>query len=625
MSRGPCAVPTASRHAASVDTIVFKGPGAILPDSKPMGVDALPTTDTSGTQNTEELVSPRTMPDLTLLKRQASSLEQVNAVTDIPPTEVVRPRELAANAEGTPQAAVTLQSRSWLLEDETLHHPGENNLLPRLSASAASSTGGHDEQYAFYMEQIGEGRTYLQIWVLCVLIGATLILPVGILLLSYLFTPLAKAIAGANETNSTESFQVTDKMPGLAEARLPSHCYQEPRLIDDVQNVSAYNVVKQRQGAKLDLYCLYNNSRFLTGSAYDFLPQNLPLSMCRYVVYWSIGVKDGRPVSRVPKFDSAYGLEQLRTTFDQLGVPDVKILVAVGGYPEDNTQLSLLSRHPDALTGFAGSMTDLITSYRLDGVAIHWVLSDPACEESGDEYFALQSIVAALRDGFARKGLSSLLTVIVPADEDVAHPLVELVIDFVDYVFIETQALRPSPPLAYDVCREVGSQVSSLVMSQRNYTGNEHKFCVTLSVAPWEVEASAPASSGQRPQLLNISSSSRFGGPPGVGSLSEICVGTPCLLRKEDACIGIVADESVDPLFVYLFHNATILFDMFSHQSGTPNARRCALVVDLDYDEFAELCPFVLPNTFMRHLYWALLYNQRPNYLRNYLSKCTFY
>ncbi|KAH7933751.1 hypothetical protein HPB49_016784 [Dermacentor silvarum] len=615
--------PLAASEAATSDAgAAFDDPYALLYDSGATTADTLANATTPRPQRSENVPRPPKKPDLLVFIRQTSSLRHVNAGADIPPAEVIRPK-LSAK-EGTPQPVVAPTSPSQSPDDETLHNPDENTPLP-FSASRALTAAEADEQYELYTEQEGRRFGLLHVWILCVVIVATLILPVGMIILSYFVTPLAKAIgASTNETNNTESSGVTSlTTTGVWWAGVPAHCHREPRLLDNVQNVSAYNPGIQRQGGYLNIFCLYNNSRFLTGNLYDFLPMNLPVRLCRYVVYWSIGVESGIPLSRVPKFDVSYGLEQLRTTLDRLGTPDVKILVAVGGYPEDNLQLTFLGRHTDALTRFADWMARLTASYRLDGVAIHWKAAEPGCQGTGNEEEALRSIVAELRTTFTLKSLPGLVTVIVPADAGVAYPLVEHVIDLVDYVFIETETLRPSPPLSYDACKDVSGQILDLVQNHQNYSGNEHKFCVAMSVAPWEVEASPPTLVGQKPILLNLSTTSSYGGPPGVGRISAVCANrSPCLLNGPSSCLGIVGDSLARPLLVYLFYNKTGLYDLFSHLSAAVSATdHCALVLDLDFDDYTGLCQSLLPHTFMNRLYWALL-NPGSREFFNYLPQC---
>ncbi|KAL1481781.1 hypothetical protein MTO96_034178 [Rhipicephalus appendiculatus] len=51
----------------------------------------------------------------------------------------------------------------------------------------------------------------------------------------------------------------------------------------------------------------------------------------------------------MPWFDEHHGLHQLRNITDSLGYMNVKILLAVGGYPEDGPYFSVLghdSPHP---------------------------------------------------------------------------------------------------------------------------------------------------------------------------------------------------------------------------------------------------------------------------------------
>ncbi|KAL1441493.1 hypothetical protein MTO96_008465 [Rhipicephalus appendiculatus] len=130
-------------------------------------------------------------------------------------------------------------------------------------------------------------------------------------------------------------------------------------------------------------FCLYNNTRFSRGGIYDFLPQNLPFSLCESIVYWSFGVRDGVPISRLESFDRTYGLERLREVANKSGFPGVKILLTIGGYIEDYGQLSLLGRDTAALSRFVQRTMVLMKSHFLNGVVIHWIEGEPLCKFSG--------------------------------------------------------------------------------------------------------------------------------------------------------------------------------------------------------------------------------------------------
>ncbi|KAH7946816.1 hypothetical protein HPB52_004438 [Rhipicephalus sanguineus] len=122
-----------------------------------------------------------------------------------------------------------------------------------------------------------------------------------------------------------------------------------------------------------NIFCLYNNSRYYKGGPFDFLPQNIPFSHCQNIVYWSFSIRDGVPISRDEAFDRKYGLEKLSDIASKARAPDVKILLAVGGYTEDYAQLSLLGGDSAVLFRFVQRTMALMTSYHLHGVVIHWL------------------------------------------------------------------------------------------------------------------------------------------------------------------------------------------------------------------------------------------------------------
>ncbi|KAH7948017.1 hypothetical protein HPB52_017731 [Rhipicephalus sanguineus] len=292
---------------------------------------------------------------------------------------------------------------------------------------------------------------------------------------------------------------------------------------DSTGQVNPQNSPPLRQSNLSGIFCLYNNTRFYRGGIYDFLPQNIPFALCPNIVYWSFGVMDGVPISRVESFERNYGLEKLSEVANRSGVPDVRILLTMGGYLEDYAQLSLLGRDSAALSRFVHHTMALMKSHFLHGVVIHWIEGEPTCKHSAvDDGQVLRDVFLRLRRMFRLNSFSGQLAAIVSAGTTARDAVVDTILDMIDFVFIETRDEWHSVTLDYRMCRVWGTNVFNLIRSQRRYLGNEAKFCFVMSAAPLVVEAGPSPHGGHRPPFIRISNSSSYGSVPGIGNAWEM-------------------------------------------------------------------------------------------------------
>ncbi|KAK8779929.1 hypothetical protein V5799_018732 [Amblyomma americanum] len=440
--------------------------------------------------------------------------------------------------------------------------------------------------------------TLIHAWAICGVAVATLTMPLGMLLLSYLATPAAV-------TNATPFFSTANTpgttpvytLPTLSTrtttdpwASVPLHCRGTPRIVDNVQHIVQQRSAGFNYSSGRNIFCLYNNTRYLRGGTYDYLPSNMPYWFCENIVYWSFGVQNGMPLSRAANFDNAYGLATLKATITSQNATS-KILVAVGGYREEYPEFSVLSKDPRLLSRFVGGILQLCFAHHLDGVVVHWVQAEPGCR-GVDDAGTLHTILTSLQRAFRINGFRGLVTAIVPADRAVSYPLVMRVIDVADYIFIETHSMNPRTPIDYNVCARLSRAIINVAASAPGYAGNEHKICTTLSIAPWRTEAlTLPVSATSTPRL-QLSSQSQYGSRPGSGNIFEMCgsLSAPCILNATTACIAMLGNQALRPIPVYLFHNTRTLLNIFSHGIPTYATNHCALIVDLDLDNYSGGC-----------------------------------
>ncbi|KAL1441499.1 hypothetical protein MTO96_008471 [Rhipicephalus appendiculatus] len=478
--------------------------------------------------------------------------------------------------------------------------------------------------------------TCLQIWVLCVATAATLCIPYGTVILSYLLTPVRDM---SNLTSGPSGF--TTK-PGTASTVVPTYTYTiplnpstvdpwngvpqdcqiVPTVRDDTGQVNPHPSPTAAQSNLTGIFCLYNNTRFHRVGTSDFLPQNLPFSLCRNIVYWSFGVKDGVPISRVESFDRTYGLERLREVANKSGFPGVNILLTLGGYIEDYAQLSLLGKDTAALFRFVHRTMELMKSHFLNGVVIHWIEGEPLCGYAGvhaEQVF--RAVFWRLRRIFRLNNFSGQLAAIVSASTT-ATAAVNAVHDIVDFVFVEARREWYLVNLDVKMCASWKRHVFTLVSSLRNSQSNKPKFCVVMSAAPLVVETEADGSGGIT--YKGISNSSSYGSAPGLGSAWDMCgpSNTCCVaseLNSNNAgCILLKRAKKEDtPLYVIV--DEATLRNVFESSSVVDD---CMLLVDLDLDNYANLGSKNLPTYFLTSYVHLALRGRGYWYVGNKTKDC---
>ncbi|KAL1480273.1 hypothetical protein MTO96_051171 [Rhipicephalus appendiculatus] len=369
------------------------------------------------------------------------------------------------------------------------------------------------------------------------------------------------------------------------------------------------------------IFCLYNNTRFYRGGTYDFLPQNLPFSLCRNIVYWSFGVRDGVPISRVESFDRMYGLDKFSEVASRSGVPDVRILLAIGGYINDYAQLSLLGRDTAALSRFVHRTMALMKSHFLHGVVIHWIEGEPLCKHSAvDDGQVLRAVFWRLRRIFRLNRFSGQLAAIVSAGTTARAAVVDSILDIIDFVFVEARDEWHSVNLDIRMCDVWGRNVWHFTSSLPRYQVNKAKFCVVMSAAPLVVEAHF-SPTGQL-MLDRISDSSSYGSAPGLGSAWDMC-GPPhgCCLASPAHSYGIclVVSKGRPTLPMYVIVDPATMRKVFIYSL---HIKRCMLLVDLDLDNYASQGATNLSNYFLTTYVHAVLDGTGSTYFLRNIRKC---
>ncbi|KAH7954327.1 hypothetical protein HPB49_017630 [Dermacentor silvarum] len=344
----------------------------------------------------------------------------------------------------------------------------------------------------------------------------------------------------------------------------------------------------------------------------------MPVEYCRSIVYWSVAVGTDRPESRAPQFDNFYGMTSLRKLFDssQSTAPKT-LLVALGGYQSDSVRLTKIARDQHQMASFAKNVLEMLRRHSLNGVALHWVRPEAACRATGrdDDLFTVSAIVDAISKEFSSNAMSQgLVTLLLPADQAVARPLVNALLNTVHYVILQTHLLPLPLKPSGRLCAELAQQATEFIRSLSLSPEQETKVCSGYSLSPLKVTGERRV--GQRSNIGRYDFDSKLVGLRSRGQVSDVCGNReePC---KHDLLFSdclVVYPHSVRPNVFYLFHEKYTLQAIVAHDTPTRNRRkvsldRCAALFDLDMDnwDIRHACKgFNSTYTHLRHFHASL-------------------
>ncbi|KAH9382824.1 hypothetical protein HPB48_023386 [Haemaphysalis longicornis] len=288
----------------------------------------------------------------------------------------------------------------------------------------------------------------------------------------------------------------------------------------------------------------------------------------------------------MPNFDGAYGLSKLRNLTLAVGNPSAIILAAVGGYPAESREFSLLGRDPDSMERFVSSVRQIVSAYQLDGVAIHWVTPEQRCVDAKANA-TLEAILKAIREDFQQNGLNVTIAVFLPADAKTSLQLWTQISTRVDYAFIETQKLNPANGFDLTMCDNM-SRLAGDLLGQFARLGDE-KVCAGVSLAPWVVSGSYDGS------FWDMSlSETAYGGITGTGrgAVFALCLGRGVCKANTTRKECIAMKQVSNPLMTYLFPELQSLYTIVAH--GNSSLRKitdhCLVLYDVEGDFYSREC-----------------------------------
>ncbi|KAH6923890.1 hypothetical protein HPB50_008417 [Hyalomma asiaticum] len=312
---------------------------------------------------------------------------------------------------------------------------------PQFRASSSETQMPPDEKFC------------IRIWVLWAALTCPLIFAMWLFLVPFMVSTSSKSTTPVPPSVTTAMVSCT-KPVTLAAPKPPIRINPHPDRGPSKQPVRPF-------------FCLFRNTavtfsrNYSTVSGnYDYTFWTVPFDLCHYVIYWSVAIDNGNINSRMPHFDQHHGLYQMRNITDSLGFPNVKLLLALGGYAEDSPHFSILGREPAILNRLTANIVDAMTSLRLDGVAVHWV--DPGAQCRGpDDQETVAALLRMLRQAFDSNKLTQA---IVTAMLDGDRPMERLVFtskDAVKYFFLtaDRRTLSSGSKVLFEVCSALSDTI----------------------------------------------------------------------------------------------------------------------------------------------------------------------
>ncbi|KAH8037526.1 hypothetical protein HPB51_011910 [Rhipicephalus microplus] len=245
--------------------------------------------------------------------------------------------------------------------------------------------------------QVQDERSCIVLWVVGAAFTFPLILSAWLVLVPFLVR------ANWTTTSTTPLFSLT---PQHTMHTMPSTCIVPVAwsTLPPSLNVSVPYSFGASNESSRPIFCLYNNTRVhagrnITNCRWNYLFATLPFALCPYRVCWSVGIEDGNLRSRQSSFDEQYGLHRLRQVADSFNFKALKILLALGGYPEDAPHFSKLGWDIDAMNRLMRDVVDSVDRFSLNGITVHWAEAHDGCTGT-DEITVLKTLLYSFRTWF---------------------------------------------------------------------------------------------------------------------------------------------------------------------------------------------------------------------------------
>ncbi|KAH7939254.1 hypothetical protein HPB52_009687 [Rhipicephalus sanguineus] len=282
---------------------------------------------------------------------------------------------------------------------------------------------------------------------------------------------------------------------------------------------------------------------------------------------------------------------------DHLGLHDTKIMLAVGGYPHESVFFSRLGRDSGAMARFVTSLMKMVMKTSANGVLIDWAEPEPGCGRPEDRT-TLSLLVDAIRRAYRVSGAvvgSGDIAVVISENVTVAKEVMDVVVDRVEWLFVQTHLVAPNLGYGSDYCDGWGREYDDLIRRLRGSGTYVDKMCASFSMAPFLAYGWT-----DNYRVFHISAlstaTSNVTGRASTRSMVYVCGKSTdqlCKVHRDGKCLSFrniryAGNASVlAPLVI--FQDQDLMYSLLSKGSATRSL--CAVVYDLDADNFKTPCP----------------------------------
>ncbi|KAH9369345.1 hypothetical protein HPB48_018791 [Haemaphysalis longicornis] len=420
-----------------------------------------------------------------------------------------------------------------------------------------------------------DGRPCLRLWVLCGVVAIPLVLSSWLIVIPWLVDISNRPPAPIPTTSSTTPWAAD--VPASCRVHVARH---QTNL--RVGPEFSRGPTTRKVGP---IFCFFEPLEVGAKSHWGFMFETLPFELCPNVIYSSLGIENGILQSRMPPdYDEKYGLHQLRNIADTLGFNDTKILVALGGYPEDAPHFSRLAREPATLDMLVESVLPTMRACRLDGVVLNWAPPLPNCPRGG-EIESFVKLIDRLHIAFKTNNLDLSLSVILDADavDIVKGTTLPLLVNHV-FVFVSPNTTASPLTSLTDHCEETTSDLHNALRRYSSFVPRD-KICIVENVGPlYYHDASV---------LLNVPYTGERRGFYESCTQVKFCraehLSGVCIVHSKQNMTTLTFEHFVVPSELSL--QSRLNLDSI-YQPAAPQAiPTCILVTGLHYDNFVHQCP----------------------------------
>lgn len=118
--------------------------------------------------------------------------------------------------------------------------------------------------------------------------------------------------------------------------------------------------------------CYYGSWAYYRQGIGKVAPTDLNAKLCTHIIYTFVGLNEAAEVKLLdPWLDISLGGIKNTVALKQVN-PNLKVLVAIGGWNQGGARFSIVAGSPSLRKRFAHNAVNFIKEYKFDGMDIDW-------------------------------------------------------------------------------------------------------------------------------------------------------------------------------------------------------------------------------------------------------------